>query len=289
MAGLGSNLLLNLWGLVIWQHGITVWLSTNIKKTIKRSLPLWKDNFLSARKGHSYTVTETFIWSLVHSHSEHIFTSMTLYFFFCRKAMDSLNKPDQTGPYCTPILCVLRVTRTEIKSYYSNEPCDMHKKHEVRLYILRTGVFWISSTYFYTGLAFPLPLQALLIERHAVVQSDQQQEGDPLFCSSISAIWAYGMPRMTMNLPLERHDALWCRYLLTAEQWTPDFLSRLQIGMCFSGHSFLCVFLKHGLSSLSFSFLGCYSAKCCLYIHPSSWVGFANHKEFPGATATLSS
>lgn len=141
MAVWGSNLLLNLWGLVIWQHGITVWLSTNIKQTIKRSLLLWKDNFLSARKGHSYTVTETFIWSLVHSHSEHIFTSMTLSFFFCRKAMASLNKPDQTGPYCTPILCVLRVTRTEIKSYYSNEPCDMHKKTWSKIIYIKNWSF----------------------------------------------------------------------------------------------------------------------------------------------------
>ena len=204
--------------------------------------------------------------------------------------MASLNKPDRTGPYCTPILCVLRVTRTEIKSCYSNEPCDMHKEHEGRLYISRSGVFWISSTYFYTELAFRLPLQALLTERHAAVQSDQQQVGDFLSCSSISAIWAYGTPRMTMNLPLERHDALWSRYLLTAEnQWTPDFLFRLQTEMCFSGYSLLPVFLKHGLSNLSFSFLGCYSAKCCLCVHPSSWVGFANHMEFPGATATLSS
>lgn len=230
MAVWGSGLLLNLWRLVMWQYGITVWLSTNIKQAIKRSFPLRKDNFLSVRKGHSYTVIETFIRSLVHSHSENIFTSMTLYFFFCRKAMASLSKPDQTGPYLTPIFCVRRVTRTEMKSYYSNEPCNTHKEHEIRFYIyiytLRNGVFWISNACFYTGLAFPLPLQALLTDCHVAVLSDQQQEGDPLLCSSISAIWGYGMPRMTMNLPLERHDALWVRYLLTAEKrLTPNFLN----------------------------------------------------------------
>lgn len=48
-----------------------------------------------------------------------------------------------------------------------------------------------------------------------------------------------------------------------------------------------CLTLKHGLSCLSFSFLGCYSAKCCLYIHPLSWVGFANCEEFPGPQLQL--
>jgi len=78
------------------------------------------------------------------------------------------------------------------------------------------------------------------------------------------------------------------RCLLTAEnQWSPDFLSRLQTGMCFSGHCLLPVFLKDGLSYLSFSFLGCYSAKCCLCIHPPSWVSFANHTEFAGQQLQL--
>lgn len=48
---------------------------------------------------------------------------------------------------------------------------------------------------------------------------------------------------MTVNLPLERQGTLWSRYLLTAEkQWTPDFLSRLQGGMCLSDQFSACLF-----------------------------------------------
>lgn len=176
--------------------------------------------------------------------------------------MASLNKPDQTGPYCTPILCVLRVTRAEIKSYYSTEPCDMHKEHEVRLYILRTGAFWISSTCFYTGLAFPLPLQALLTERHVAVHSDQQQEGDPLFCSNFSASRALWNAKNDYELatgeawyPLELCFASICWRQKMSELLvsSPGFRQ----GCALVG-SLLPVCLKHGLSCLSFSFLGCY-------------------------------
>lgn len=197
-------------------------------------------------------------------------------FFCCRKAVASLNEPDQTGPCCTPIVCVLRVTRTEIKSHYSGDPCDMHKEHKARWSILRTVVFRVSSTYFYTGLASPLPFQVLLTEH-------QQQESDPLSCWSNSALWAYGMPIMTVNLALARLDALWSRYVLTAEkQWTTDFLSRLWRGMCSSDQFSACL---SGASSFPFSFLRCYSARCCLWVLPSPWVGFANHREVPGATS----
>lgn len=177
MTDLGSDLLLNLWVLLIGWYGITVQLSINI---IKDHFYSEKTNFLSARK--SYMVRETFIWSLV------LWATLNMSllpwpctFSCCRKAMASLNKPDQTGPCCTPTVCVLRVTRTEIKSHYSGDPCDMHKEHEARLSILGTGVFWVSSTYFYTGLAFSLPFPDLLTEH-------QQQESDPplllkQFCS----------------------------------------------------------------------------------------------------------
>lgn len=49
--------------------------------------------------------------------------------------------------------------------------------------------------------------------------------------------------------------------------------------------SFLPACLKHGFSSFPFSFLGCYSARCCLWVLPSPWVGFANHREVPWATS----
>lgn len=60
MTDLGSDLLLNLWVLLIGWYGITVQLSINI---IKDHFYSEKTNFLSARK--SYMVRETFIWSLV--------------------------------------------------------------------------------------------------------------------------------------------------------------------------------------------------------------------------------
>lgn len=49
--------------------------------------------------------------------------------------------------------------------------------------------------------------------------------------------------------------------------------------------SFLPAFLKHGVSSFPFSLLRCYSAKCCLWVLPSPWVGFANLRDVPGATS----
>lgn len=87
-------------------------------------------------------------------------------------------------------------------------------------------MYWeleFSAFQVYVGLAFPLPLQALLTVSCGWLEWSAA-EGDPLFCSSISAIWADGMPRMTVNLPLESHEALWSSYLLTAEnQWTLIF------------------------------------------------------------------
>lgn len=74
--------------MAVWCNNVTC-VNTQIKQTIKRLVLLWKSS-LSSRKGHSYLVTETFIWFLVHSHSEHIFTSITSSFFLYKSNVPTI-------------------------------------------------------------------------------------------------------------------------------------------------------------------------------------------------------
>lgn len=90
---------------------------------------------------------------------------------------------------------------------------------------------------------------------------------------------------MTVNLPLERQGTLWSRYLLTAEkQWTPDFLSRLQGGMCLSDQFSACLF-EAQLFQLPVFILRMLFCQVLSVGSPITLGGFCKHREVPRATS----